>query len=131
MSSLAVRQLTVHAERRGAGRFLVEIPVKFRTVSGIRDCWMGNISDTGAMIQTDSPPAEGVSGWLIMGDVELYCSVAWSSDRNCGIKFEHALGQATLAHIASKDKRQDNGPSARRGNIAVGRKRSSLVSSRN
>lgn len=126
MSSLAMRQHTVQMERRRSGRMLIEIPMSFKTVSGVRDCQMTNISDSGAMLEMANPPVRGVSGWLIMGAEEIYCTVVWTNETSCGIEFERALGSHTLDQIIS-DKVREIGPAANRSNIQMGRKRSSLV----
>ena len=126
MSSLAARQQTAQIERRRTGRMLIEIPMSFKTVSGVRECQMTNISDTGAMLEMESPPSMGVSGWLMMGADEIYCTVIWTNEKSCGIEFERSLGSDTLNEIVG-DKTRDVGPAANRGNIQMGRKRSSLV----
>lgn len=126
MSSLATRQQTVQIERRRTGRMLIEIPMSFKTVSGLRECQMTNISDTGAMLEMESPPSMGVSGWLVMGADEIYCTVIWAKEGSCGIEFERALASQTLDQIVS-DKARETGPAANRSNIQMGRKRSSLV----
>lgn len=129
MSSLALRQQVAQIERRRSGRMLIEIPVGFRTVSGLRECQMANISDTGAMLHLEHPPATGVSGWLVMGDDEVYCTVVWTNEAACGIEFERSLGTNTLDKIAG-DVTRELSPAANRGNIQMGRKRSSLVPGR-
>ncbi len=126
MSSLAMRQQAAQIERRHSGRMLIEIPVGFKTVSGLRECQMANISDSGAMLEMERPPVKGVSGWLILGDDEIYSTVIWTNEKSCGIEFERALGSHTLNEIVS-GKTREVGPAANRGNIQMGRKRSSLV----
>lgn len=126
MSSLAMRQQIAQTERRRGGRLLIEIPVGFKTVSGLRECHMANISDSGAMLEMERPPVTGVSGWLIMGADEIYCTVVWTNEKSCGVEFERSLGAHTLNQIVS-GKARELGPAANRGNIQMGRKRSSLV----
>lgn len=125
MSSLALRQKAMQMEQRRSSRLVVEIPVGFKTVSGIRECQMANISDHGAKLDLADPPREGVSGWLMLDGSEIYCTVIWSGDRSCGIEFERTLGDQTLMRIAGKQDRQ--GPAANFGRIQQGRKRSGLV----
>ncbi|WP_299193478.1 PilZ domain-containing protein [uncultured Erythrobacter sp.] len=127
MSSLAIRQQAVQSERRRSSRLVAEIPVGLRTVSGLRECRMANISDEGAKLELADPPAEGVSGWLVLDGTEIYCKIIWSNESACGIEFERSLGDYTLKQIVGT---QDlpTGPAANRGNIQAGRKRSGLVS---
>ena len=134
MSSLAsskqvIQSAKAQTERRRSSRLLVEIPVGFRTVSGLRECSLSNISDVGAMLEVEHPPAQGTSGWLVMGEDEVYCTVVWSSETTCGIEFERGLPTNQIDQIVGGAVRE-LGPAANRGNIQPGRKRSSLVSGR-
>lgn len=88
---------------------------------------MANISDNGAKLETESPPAQGVSGMLILGDDEIYCTVIWSNDEACGVEFERSIGVAALSEIAG-EQLQKGGPVANCNNIQMGRKRGALVS---
>lgn len=128
MSSLAIRQQIAQSERRRSGRMLIAIPVALRTVSGLRECNMSNISDTGAKLEMEKPPVTGISGWLVMGEDEIYCTVVWSNEGTCGVEFERSLGPNRLKQVAGDQiEPQELGPAANRGNIQMGRKRSSLV----
>lgn len=127
MNSLANNQQAVEIERRRTSRTLVDVPIGLRTVSGVRECRITNISDAGAKLELENPPPEGVTGWLVMGEDEVYCTIAWSSEGTCGVEFEFVLRPGMMARIAG-ERRKDVGPAADRGNIQMGRKRSALVS---
>ncbi len=128
MSFLETRQQAAQTDQRRSGRFAVQIPAIFRTISGDRECRMANISDNGAKLETASPPAQGVSGMLILGEQEVYCTVIWSNDGACGIEFERNIGEDALVEIAGEQVR-NAGPVANAGNIQMGRKRGRLVTS--
>lgn len=127
MSSLAIRQQAVQSERRQSGRLPIDITVELRLVSGTHTCRMGNVSDSGAMLEMEHPPRTGVSGWLVMGEDEVYCTVAWSNVTSCGIEFERSLPSAALGKFVGEPE-QNLGPIINRSNIPMGRKRSRLVS---
>ena len=127
MSFLEARQKSVRTDQRRSARFVVAIPVVFRTASGDRQCHMSNISDAGAKLETETPPTKGVSGILLLGDEEVFCKVIWSNDTACGVEFERKVKEATLFHIAGEQARK-SGPVASCGKIQMGRKRSALVS---
>ena len=127
MSFLEARQQSVCADQRRSARFVVAIPVIFRTASGDRQCHMSNISDAGAKLETESPPPQGVSGMLRLGDDEFYCTVIWSNGTACGVEFERKVHEATLIDITGEEARK-SGPVASCSNIQMGRKRSALVS---
>jgi hypothetical protein len=126
MSDHATRSHAVQAERRRTRRFPVEIPVALRTINGTRQCRLGNVSDAGANLELENPPAVGVCGWLVMSDEEVYCRVVWSNEASCGIAFERALPIATLEGIVGA-KLPAHGPLINHGNIPMGRKRAGLV----
>lgn len=126
MSFLEARRKLAQAERRRSARFTIDIPVTLRTISGDRECRMANISDTGAKLETAEPPREGISGWLIMGEEELYCTVIWANEGACGVEFERALGEERLIEIAGEQVKKTV-PIANTGKIQMGRKRSSFI----
>ncbi len=126
MSFLESRRQAAQTERRRSARFTIDIPVVLRTVTGDRPCRMENISDNGAKLVTDCAPNEGVSGWLVLGEEELYCKVIWSSESGCGIEFDRAIGENRLLAIAGEPA-QNSAPIANACNIQMGRKRSGLL----
>lgn len=126
MSFLEARRQAAQQERRRSARFTIDIPVTLRTISGDRECRMANISDNGAKLETDTPPREGISGWLVMGGEEIFCKVIWSKDGACGIEFERSLSEDKLVEIAGEQV-TETVPVANRGNIQMGRKRGSLL----
>ena len=129
MSLYEARMKAVQKEQRRTSRFTIDIPASFRTVSGDRRCRMSNISDNGAKLETDSPPGEGITGWLLFGDLEIFCKVIWANDKSCGVEFERAIAERTLIDIAGEQV-ESRGPVASTGNIQMGRKRGRrLVSS--
>ena len=129
MSFLEARRRAAQVERRRSARLTIDIPVTFRTISGDRECRMANISDSGAKLETEAPPRTGVSGWLVMGTQEIYCSVIWANDNACGVEFERSIAQDTLIAITGNQVQQ-NAPVANAGNIQMGRRRGGrLVSS--
>jgi len=122
MSLYEARLRAAQAERRRNVRFTIDIPVCFRTIAGDRPCHMANISDSGAKLETSAPPREGVTGWLVLGNEEIFCKVIWTSETACGVEFERTLGQDRLIGIAG-EKVSQGGPIANAGNIQMGRRR--------
>lgn len=122
MSLYEARMRAAQTEQRRGARFTIDIPVCFRTIAGDRPCRMANISDNGAKLETDAPPRQGVTGWLVLGHDEIFCKVIWANETACGVEFERALGQDRLVGIAG-DKANQSGPIANAGNIQMGRRR--------
>lgn len=126
MSFLESRHKATQTERRRSARFTIDTPVILRTVTGDRMCRMENISDNGAKLETDNAPNEGVSGWLVLGEEEIYCKVIWTDANSCGIEFDRAIGENRLLAIAGA-KAKPGKPIANAGNIQMGRKRGGLL----
>ncbi len=127
MSSLDFRKQAAQQDRRRSARFIVEVPAFIQTVVGKRPCHISNISDQGAMIETDNAPPAGIAACLTMGETEIFCTVKWSDKGKCGVEFENPLLDTTLAAIATEQV-QPQGPVADVGRIQMGRKRGRLVS---
>lgn len=126
MGLYEARMQAVQAERRCASRLTIDIPACLRTIGGDRKCRMANISDEGARLETSTPPRQGVTGWLVLGDHEIFCKVVWANETACGIRFERAIKTSTLIDIAG-EQALPRGPVANAGNIQMGRKRSGLI----
>jgi len=127
MSSLANRPQIAQADRRRSGRFVTQIPVVLRTVLGNRNCLIANISDFGAMLETESPPPAGIAACLILDEDEFFCTVKWSEEGACGVEFERPIKENKLVQIAGEEIKR-SGAIANVGNIQPGRKRGRLVS---
>lgn len=129
MSSLALRQQLAQSDRRRNARFSTEIPVVLQTVLGQGEGRISNISGEGAMVELTSPPPANIAACLVLADDELFCTVVWSEETACGVKFDRPIGEAKLAQIAGEELQQrERGPVANVGNIQPGRKRGRLVS---
>ena len=126
MSNLETRQRVANADRRRTARFVVEVPAFIQTVIGERPCRIANISDSGAMIETDDPPPAGIAARLVLGDGDIFCTVVWSNETGCGVEFEDSIGDHTLKQIATEEIKEA-GPIANVGRIQAGRRRSGLV----
>ncbi len=123
MSQYEARIETFETDRRRTGRFVVECPALFRTVSGDRRGTLENISELGARFATNRPPAQGVTGLLLFNSLEVFCKVAWANSDACGLVFDHPISLDALSEL-SGELPHLNGPVARTSNIPLGRKRS-------
>ena len=126
MSLLEMRRKIAQHDQRRSARFIIDIPVVLRTISGNRECRMANISDNGAKLELVDPPREGVSALLVMGAQEIYCTVIWVKDDACGVEFERSMSDDALYAIAG-DQVNKALPVANAGNIPMGRKRAGLI----
>lgn len=126
MSQYQARITAANIERRQTMRISFDCPARFRTISGDREARLANLSEQGAKILIDSPPRDGMSGWLIFAGHELFCTVVWANSDACGVAFERPLSQQAFVLLAGLEAAA-SGPVARTGNIPLGRKRSGLL----
>lgn len=126
MSGYEARIQAAQSERRRSARLTIDIPACLRTIGGDRKCRMSNISDEGARLETVNPPRQGVTGWLVLGEHEIFCKVVWVNEAGCGVQFERAIRNSTLIEIAGEPA-EPRGPVANADNIQMGRKRSGLL----
>ena len=106
MSLIAERDMFKHfannqIERRRATRLLIEIPVMLECAGIVHTCHMTNISDTGARLETPTPPVQNSPAFLVMGEERIACQIVWVRQQSCGIHFDHNLGQTRLDIITS------------------------------
>ena len=127
MSNLDHRRQAATSDRRRSARFIVEVPAFIETVVGRRSCHISNISDMGAMLETDAPPPAGIAACLSLGEHDIYCSVKWSKETTCGVEFDRPINESLLAGVASETK-PTPGPVANVSRIQMGAKRGQLVS---
>jgi hypothetical protein len=113
----------IGVNRRISSRFRIEIPVQVRLPSGIKHGKLSDISEGGAKIMLQSPPAQGATVLLAWSEYEVFCKVMWVTDTSCGLKFERAIPQAVVLATIGQDNLDPMGPSANRNNIPMGQKR--------
>ena len=89
-------------ERRAVGRARTDCPARLQTPGGN---WYGrlwDLSEAGARVQVENPPAQGVMCLISWKANELFCRVVWSADDMCGVLFEKPVARA--AHRAALDR---------------------------
>lgn len=90
---------------------------------GERGGRLTDLSQNGARLETDQPPAAGTTGFLRWGSEEHYCKVIWSGEGRCGLQFDRSI---TLAAVEASSSRIEVSlkPIAALGRIPLGQKRS-------
>lgn len=122
-----IAQAQLPIERREAGRARTDCPARLRTPGGD---WYGrlwDLSETGARVQIQNPPAQGVTCLIGWQANELFCRVVWSAHDMCGVLFERPISRAVVMEtLGEPEPEMPSGPAASVGNIPVGRRRSRL-----
>ena len=87
--------------------------------------WQGELTDisvAGARFKVNGPPKEGVEALIEWDSFETFCRVIWSTAGQCGVRFDKELPQSVVDQVKIRSATLE--PSARVGNIPLGRKRS-------
>jgi hypothetical protein len=88
------------------------------TTAGEQDVRVRDISEGGALIETQDPPAEGEKVSLLCSGHRLEGVVLWQADSRCGIGFEHPLPAAVLNDFSGRAMRVGAPRNYRRDRIA-------------
>ena len=83
-----VQSIEMLVGRRSAQRLTVDLPASLQVGDFARDVLVQDASATGARLQLSTPPREGTAATLIWQDLVCRCSVVWSADEACGVRFE-------------------------------------------
>jgi hypothetical protein len=111
-------------ERRNAGRARADCSARLQTPGGN---WYGrlwDLSETGARVQVDNPPAQGVMCLISWQTHEMFCKVMWAAEDMCGVQFERPIARAIVMEtLGAPEPEAPAGPVASVGNIPVGQRR--------
>ena len=114
------------AERRIATRSRVSCPVQLQLPSGQRIGCMVDLSERGARVRLDNPPAAGASVLLEWMCYDAMCKVVWANKDACGLMFEKPLSMARVIEL-EQYREEFSGPVAEVSNIPLGQKRSRIA----
>jgi len=120
-------QSSLPIERRAAGRARTDCPARLQTPGGDWRGRLWDLSETGARIQADNPPAQGAIALLTWSGNEVFGRVVWASEDMCGLIFERPVPRSVVAETLGEPP-VENTPAASVSNIPVGKRRSRLGS---
>ena len=122
-----VAQSQLPIERHAAGRARADCPVRLQTPGCDWHGRLWDLSEAGARVQVENPPAPGTTCLIGWQANELFCRVVWSIDDMCGVLFERPIPSAAVMEtIGQPEPEAPSGPAASVGNIPIGRRRSQL-----
>ena len=110
-------------ERRAARRTRATCAASLRTLTSESFGHLWDLSETGARVSVENPPAIGESAMLKWGTERVMCRVVWTDHDICGLEFETPIDPTVVASSARLIGIVEQ-PTAAIGNIPVGRKRS-------
>lgn len=85
-----------------ARRYVVDAPAKLVLAGGERAGRLTDLSEHGARLETDAPPAAGATGFLRWAGEDHYCKVIWAAEGRCGLQFERAIPAAAVEAACSR-----------------------------
>ena len=114
-----------HEDRRQGLRNRINLRAHIQTPSGERPVCMVDISEFGAGIGLDNPPAVGARGALKWGFYDVAFTVTWSNESSCGVVFDAPISSELVLETTRRGALKNN-RSAEPSRIALGHKRSAL-----
>jgi hypothetical protein len=86
--------------KRRNKRSLVLLAAKVRTKGGEIEVRLRNLSQKGALLETDFPPKVGTELVFERGETNVKARVAWVSDHRFGIEFDTPIEESeVLVHV--------------------------------
>ena len=120
-------QASLPSERRALGRARTDCTARLQTPGGDWHGRLWDLSESGARVQIDNPPAEGVIALLKWNTHEVFCRVMWSRDDMCGVLFERPIATSIMLEtLGEPEPDMPVTPAASVGNIPIGRRRGHL-----
>lgn len=101
MAFFNVKAAEVQPDRRVARRYVVDCPARLTMAGGDKDGRLTDLSEHGAQLETPTPPAPGMTGFLRWKGEDHYCKVIWSAQRRCGLQFDRPIAAALLESTCS------------------------------
>lgn len=99
--SLAARIQEFFHERRRDDRERVLIPANLRSAKGTKPAVLLNLSRTGSMMASVSPPEMGEAVRLLCEDLEVPGKIVWAKGYQFGIVFDRKIDERQVAAIVA------------------------------
>lgn len=85
--------------RRENARAMIGAPAKLTLVSGLSDCYVIDLSCTGARIATSEVLKPGLEALIAINDIELFGQIVWGKRGQFGLVFEKPLPIETVVQL--------------------------------
>ena len=90
--------------RRVATREPVLLNAALLTLQTSRPVTLLDVSKTGARLRVREPLSRGQQIWLKINPSDLFGTVVWVEEEECGILFDEPLGDADVASLQARGK---------------------------
>jgi hypothetical protein len=85
--------------RRDTRRVAIEVPAALTRRSSSGTAVLADVSDTGAKLRGSGLPDAGHDLWVKVGALELFATVIWNRDGQCGMTFDVPLNARQLRQL--------------------------------
>lgn len=98
------RRLDGPGGRRSGQRSRVHLPASLQALNTSRSVTLLDVSQDGARMTVPEPMYRGQQVWLKVGQAQVFGTVRWMRENDCGIVFDDPLNSRELALMQSKGK---------------------------
>jgi hypothetical protein len=104
MSSEFGKRMDGPGGRRSAPRQPVLLRAALHTLQHSRGATLFDVSATGAQMSMPVPLKVGQEIWLSIPPAEIFGTIVWVKEDTCGIAFDEALDEGTVASFQARGK---------------------------
>lgn len=108
------------AGRRGKARLRTQMAGELLLPYGRSQCLVLDLSQTGAQLELPDPPRAGADAILYWNGFELFGTVRWAGERQCGVSFDDTLAHDTV--LKARDLYRSSPPSEREQSLEWARR---------
>jgi len=87
--------------RRTDARLRLMLPASLRLPVSKEQCWLENISRSGALVRIEDLPVLGSTAIFKFMHLTLWCTVIWAEEEWCGLQFDEPLPNETVIRFRS------------------------------
>jgi hypothetical protein len=85
--------------RRAAGRQAVILAASARSIDRSRSVVITDVSPRGAKLLGRDFPAAGAEVMVSAGAIDLFATIAWRKNDECGVTFDEPIAEALVAQL--------------------------------
>lgn len=98
------RRRDIPGGRRTGDRSPVRLAASLQALNCSRAVTLLDVSHAGARMSMPEPMYRGQQVWLKVGQAQIFGTVRWVTDKDCGIVFDEPLNIRELAMLQAKGK---------------------------
>jgi hypothetical protein len=96
------RRLDIPGGRRNSKRSTVRLAASLQALNCSRPVTLLDVSRAGARMSMPEPMYRGQQVWLKVGEAQIFGTVRWVKDEDCGLVFDEPINSRELAMLRAK-----------------------------